>query len=161
MNSRTIKITKDLKIMMKALTLVGWEWQVPWPTHALVQAEARAPALLARAPDTLVRADARAPALLASAPDALVLADARAPALLAPAPSALVRADARAPALLACAPLPLVRAETAWLLPRGASRCTVLFAPPLLAGAASRRRLWRRTAPSCTRSLGRHERNRL
>jgi len=43
----------------------------------------------------LVLADARAPALLAIAPDALVLADARAPAFLVLAPDALVLADAR------------------------------------------------------------------
>jgi len=45
--------------------------------------------------------EARAPALLALAPDALVLADACPPALLALAPLALVWADARPPALLA------------------------------------------------------------
>jgi hypothetical protein len=78
-----------------------------------VRADARAPALLASAPDALVRADARAPALLACALLALVRADARAPALLASAPDALVRADARAPALLALAPLALVQADAA------------------------------------------------
>ena len=61
-------------------------------------------ALLALAPHALVLADARAPAFLASAPDSLVLADARPPALLAFAPDALVLADARPPALLVFAP---------------------------------------------------------
>ena len=70
--------------------LVRWCVQMLVPPHS----DARAPALLALAPDELVLADARAPALLTSAPPAPVLADARAPALLARAPSALVKADA-------------------------------------------------------------------
>ena len=66
-------------------------------------------ALLAFALHALVLADARAPALLAAG----LLADARATALLACSPHALVLTDARPPALLALAPYAPVRTGTA------------------------------------------------
>ena len=49
-------------------------------------------------------ADARAPAVLAGAPQRVMVADARASAVLAPAPLANMVADARAPAVPAPAP---------------------------------------------------------
>ena len=64
----------------------------------------RSPVLLALALDALVGANARPQALLARAPAAVMLAYLRSPAFLALALAALVDADARPQALLALDP---------------------------------------------------------
>ena len=112
---------------------------------ALVGADARPQALLARAPDAVMLAYLRSPAFLAPALDALVGADTRPQALLALDPDAVMLAYARSPAFLA-----LVLAAVMLAFPRRHS-CRELFSKfglPCLLTLCRARTVTVLTAPS-------------